>query len=660
MKRRLLCFMLSAALLVGSGLTVSAAPQKMSDGTLFDAEYYAQQNPDVVAAMGKDVQTLYRHYLNYGKAEGRKATADSTANVDFDAVFYAKTYPDVAAAIGTDAAALYQHYVSYGKAEGRKPSAGGTTSAGSTGSSTGESGFDAEFYARTYPDVAAALGTDAAALYQHYVTMGKAEGRKPNADGKAVGTTAPGTAPAATPAPSTAPTAPAVTPSKVPSAVLVDKTTIQLADRFADLPASDDGVLYVYELAVFEYAIPAGRTPIVSIPLTKDPVVTFAYNDARLYEKFAFATKQGGTPVIVGSPQFICNPELLASKNVSRPVEMKGMQGPTHEYAFQNYFMKGKSNNGHPVQFMSKTVALLNDGTNQTITHPLARGGAGVYNSDPHQVDERFNRFMLNANDQAGVNALADEMSWLAANGTADVFIVGNEVNVRKWNYIIWNNDVSWDYYVQQYAQAFRVIYNAVKSQNAGAEVMICIDQNWDRNRSVDRYNYVDAKDFIDMFNSQISSAGNIDWGMSLHPHPVPLTNAAFWNASDPYYKTVIKNNSMVSFENLGVVTSYMAQPQLAKRDGGRRNIIIGEMGLVNTQGENAQGAAIAAAFQAARRNNISQVIFLGDNHGPGLDYTMNGQAKAVYDALGTASEATYMDWAKSVIGITDWNQVLR
>ena len=121
MKRRLLCFMLLVALLVGSGLTVSAAPQKMSDGTLFDAEYYAQQNPDVVAAMGKGVRALYRHYLNYGKAEGRKAIADSTANVDFDAEFYARTYPDVVAVLGTDAAALYQHYVSYGKAEGRKP-----------------------------------------------------------------------------------------------------------------------------------------------------------------------------------------------------------------------------------------------------------------------------------------------------------------------------------------------------------------------------------------------------------------------------------------------------------------------------------------------------------------------------------------------------------
>ncbi len=650
MKRRFMCFMLSAVLLIGSAMTVSAAPQEMKDGTLFDPVYYAEQNPDVVAVLGKKTEVLYKHYVNYGKAEGRAATADDAQGSEFDAEFYARTYPDVAAAVGTDAAALYQHYINHGKAEGRQPSAGGS----------GASGFDAEFYARTYPDVAAAVGTDADALYQHYVNHGKAEGRKPCADGKAAGTTTPAATPVTPPAVTpTTPATPAATPAKVPSAVLLDKATIQLADRFAKLPASDDGILYVYELAVFEYAIPAGRTPIVSIPLTEAPVVTFAYNSARLYEKFAFATKQGGVPVIVGSPQFISNPELLAPKNVSRPADVKGLQGPTHEYAFQNYMMKGRSNNGHPVAFMSKTVALLNAGENQTITHPLARGGAGVYGTDPHPVDERFQRFMLNANDQAGVNAIADEVSWLAANGTADVFIVGNEVNVRKWNYIVWNNDVSWDYYVQQYVQAFRVIYNAVKSQNAGAQVMICIDQAWDRNRSQDRYAYVDAKDFVDMFNNQIQASGNIDWGMAIHPHPTPLTQADFWNAP-AYFKNVVKNNSIITFENLGVLTSYMAQPQFAKRDGGARNIIIGELGLVNTQGEQAQAAAIAAAFQAARRNNISQVIFLGDNHGPGLDYTMTGQAKAVYDSLGTANEASYMEWAKSVIGISDWSQVLR
>ena len=38
--------------------------------------------------------------------------------------------------------------------------------------------FDAEYYAATYPDVAQALGTDESALYQHYQTYGKNEGRK--------------------------------------------------------------------------------------------------------------------------------------------------------------------------------------------------------------------------------------------------------------------------------------------------------------------------------------------------------------------------------------------------------------------------------------------------------------------------------------------------
>lgn len=39
--------------------------------------------------------------------------------------------------------------------------------------------FDPQFYAQTYPDVAAALGTDPNALYQHYKTYGQKEGRQP-------------------------------------------------------------------------------------------------------------------------------------------------------------------------------------------------------------------------------------------------------------------------------------------------------------------------------------------------------------------------------------------------------------------------------------------------------------------------------------------------
>ena len=61
---------------------VYAAPEQMPDGTIFDAEYYATSNPDVVAVIGNDPAALYQHYLLCGKAEGRApyATAGTGAN----------------------------------------------------------------------------------------------------------------------------------------------------------------------------------------------------------------------------------------------------------------------------------------------------------------------------------------------------------------------------------------------------------------------------------------------------------------------------------------------------------------------------------------------------------------------------------------------------
>ena len=82
------------------------------------------------------------------------------------------------AALGTGADAMYQHYVTFGRTEGRQ-----AVSPDTAVSQPGNNGFDAVFYAQMYPDVVTALGTDADALYQHYVTFGKAEGRLGFANG---------------------------------------------------------------------------------------------------------------------------------------------------------------------------------------------------------------------------------------------------------------------------------------------------------------------------------------------------------------------------------------------------------------------------------------------------------------------------------------------
>lgn len=65
----------AASILLAASLTaplqVSAQVKIMPDGQRFDAEYYAENNPDVVNALGTDENILYLHYQTFGKYEGR-------------------------------------------------------------------------------------------------------------------------------------------------------------------------------------------------------------------------------------------------------------------------------------------------------------------------------------------------------------------------------------------------------------------------------------------------------------------------------------------------------------------------------------------------------------------------------------------------------------
>lgn len=85
--------------------------------SVFDAEYYAEQNPDVVAVCGKE--GVFEHFLAYGIWETRQPNADFNVNAYFSA------YEDLREAFGEldgkdRILALYSHYEDYGKEEGRE------------------------------------------------------------------------------------------------------------------------------------------------------------------------------------------------------------------------------------------------------------------------------------------------------------------------------------------------------------------------------------------------------------------------------------------------------------------------------------------------------------------------------------------------------------
>lgn len=150
--RRIAAFILVCTMLFSSTLMASAA--ELSD--LFDANYYANANPDLKAIYGNNEEALYQHFITVGMYEGREASPL------FNVVEYKKTYPTLEAVLGSDYSKYYQHYLSNGIREGK--------------SSCGL--FDAVDYANKNPDLKAAFGYDLKTLYKHYLTQGIDEGRE--------------------------------------------------------------------------------------------------------------------------------------------------------------------------------------------------------------------------------------------------------------------------------------------------------------------------------------------------------------------------------------------------------------------------------------------------------------------------------------------------
>ena len=443
------------------------------------------------------------------------------------------------------------------------------------------------------------------------------------------------------------------------SAVLLDGNTVSFTAVFPSVAPSDDGLLYLYQLATYEYAIGA-NAPIAQAANSTQPTFTFALNhkqaDTRLYSKFVVASRINGVMTMLCQPQYITNPELLATHTHPRKANAKkGLQGVD----FMNLHMN-QTTQISPAN-LPRVAQVINNGADQAMTNPYSR--AGIIPTDPHPGIASY--YMLNANDAQGVSLLASKMEYYAANaGATDDWIIGNEVNVRQWNYMIF---VSWDEYMRQYEQAFRVCYTAIKSNNANAEVFFCLDQNWDRNRPASHseyYEYMDGKDFVDRFAADISATGNISWGLAQHPYTVPLTYAKFWDMSGcpdgGYMANMINSNKMVSFQNLTTITNYMAtNPALLSPAGTVRPILLSEVGIANGQGDQVQAAALCASYVAASTNPyVEQIIYLNANHG-NFDTTLLPMAQDMYNNMDGPNAQAYMNQALQTMGVTSFSQVI-
>lgn len=443
--------------------------------------------------------------------------------------------------------------------------------------------------------------------------------------------------------------------NSISGCVISAKDNVLYTAHFDKAPSSDDGMLYLFELKTYEYSLPDLAEPIASVASDKEIAINFPLNYTggygRLYNKFVLAAKRGGKWVLINNAQYINNPEALATNSkprVQRPV--KALQ----ENNVANIFLDGINTPGE--YHISTLHAVFSNNSPDVLTAKQNIGG------DAHPVKNNpLAGYMLCSSDDTAISALIMEMTNYATHSDIQDFVIGNEVNQRCWNYMNWTD---WDSYVREYTQAFRICYTAIKSVNANAYVYTSLDQVWDKNPTgAQSYEYIDGKDFLQKFNTLIVENGNIDYNMSIHPYPNPLYYAKFWDlsgvANGATYKSQVAKGQVITFQNMSVLTNTLCQPEYLDRIGRVRDVIIGEIGMGTNAGVEAQAAGICASYAAMEMNPyVTQYLYLEYDIN-GFYPTLKGKGLEAFNAMGTLNEQTYMDWAKSYIGISDWSEVI-
>jgi len=126
--------------------------------SLFNADWYLTQYPDVAEAVRQGLITAEEHFAQFGNAEGR------AAGPLFNPEDYLAANPDVAAAVAAGLMSAYDHFLQFGAGEGRSPL----------------SLFDPEFYLSQNPDVAAAVAAGLMTATEHFLEFGQGEPRQIN------------------------------------------------------------------------------------------------------------------------------------------------------------------------------------------------------------------------------------------------------------------------------------------------------------------------------------------------------------------------------------------------------------------------------------------------------------------------------------------------
>ena len=232
-------------------------------------------------------------------------------------------------------------------------------------------------------------------------------------------------------------------------------------------------------------------------------------------------------------------------------------------------------------------------------------------------------------------------------------WILGNEINSASHYYYVGN--VSFSKYIFMYSEAFRCLYNAVRSSRESSKVFICLDNCWNQ-KNIFTVCYT-SRSTLDSFASNISHLQKgINWNLAYHAYSQPLTEAKFWSSVNaPLLSSNGNTATFITMHNIQALTSYVKS-----KFGSGTRVILSEQGYSSSSGgQSAQAASMALAYYKAACDPMIDAFIIrsyqDENHevAQGLALGLKdarGKKKTAYNVFCNMDGVNSLKYTKKVL----------
>ena len=400
--------------------------------------------------------------------------------------------------------------------------------------------------------------------------------------------------------------------------------------------------------------------------------------------KFAVGVKKSKTVyTVISSKSYVSNPEKLSSNTAAYflPKTKKGIQATnfsevtdtksknvffnlyisdlmrkdsgveTYKYNGKTYHFNGLYGYEYLVQQcnakgiqVTAQISIDKNASTQSLTtgnSPYAETAYYGWNTDNATTRQTMEAMFAYLGEKFGRN-----------NCYISNWILGNEVNSASGYYYVGN--VSFSKFISMYSEAFRCLYNAVRSSRGSSKVFICLDNCWNQKNAFSVC--YSAKSTLDSFAAEISEMQkNVNWNLAYHAYNQPLSDPQFWSGANASMFTSDANSTtFITMRNIDTLTNYVKS-----RYGSNTRVILSEQGFSSTGGQANQAAALALAYYKAACNPMIDAFIVrsykDEAHEVALGLAMglkdaNNKKKTAFNVFSNMDSSNSLKYTEKVL----------